>query len=495
MFESLSDRLQAVFQRLGSRTRINEDDVSQAMREVRIALIEADVNLGVVKAFVARVREQALALIGGEAQRGLNPAQQIISLVNDALIELLGRERVPLAVATAPPTIIMLVGLQGSGKTTHAAKLALHLQQQNISSLLIAADIYRPAAVTQLVTLGAQVGVPVHEEGTRVPPLQIVRNGLAAAKARGTQVVIIDTAGRLQIDDAMMTELVQIRDAVHPTETLLVADAMTGQAAVEVAQTFNEQVGLTGLILTKVDGDARGGAALSIREVTGVPIKFVGVGERVDQLDPFYPERMASRILGMGDMLSLIEKAQQNFDQENAAEMQEKMLEGSFNLEDFLAQMQQVKKLGPMGEILKMLPGIGAQLKEMQAQVDDKEIGRIEAIIYSMTKQERRHPEILNYSRQQRIANGSGTSRAEVRALLKQFGEAQKMMGQMGRMAKRGGLGGLKDMIGGGGPQMDPAALQEMLASGMNGPANRALGGPRPPRPVPNKNKNKKKKR
>ncbi|MHB8647614.1 MAG: signal recognition particle protein, partial [Thermomicrobiales bacterium] len=311
MFESLSDRLQAVFQRLGARTRINEEDVTQAMREVRIALIEADVNLGVVKAFVARVREQAIALVGAEAQRGLNPAQQIISLVNDALIDLLGRERVPLAIATAPPTIIMLVGLQGSGKTTHAAKLALHLQQQGTSSLLVAADIYRPAAVTQLVTLGQQVGVPVHEEGTSVPPVQIVRNALADAKARGAQVVIIDTAGRLQIDDAMMNELVQLRDQFHPTETLLVADAMTGQAAVEVAQTFNERVGLTGLILTKVDGDARGGAALSIREVTGVPIKFVGVGERVDQLDPFYPERMASRILGMGDMLSLIEKAQQ----------------------------------------------------------------------------------------------------------------------------------------------------------------------------------------
>ncbi|HEY8293248.1 MAG TPA: signal recognition particle protein [Thermomicrobiales bacterium] len=493
MFESLSDRLQAVFQRLGSRTRITEEDVTQAMREVRIALIEADVNLGVVKSFVARVREQAVALVGADAQRGLNPAQQIIALVNDALIELLGRERVPLTIATAPPTIIMLVGLQGSGKTTHAAKLALHLQKQGTSALLVAADIYRPAAVTQLVTLGQQVGVPVHEEGTSVPPVQIVGNALADARARGAQVVIIDTAGRLQIDDAMMNELVQIRDAFHPTETLLVADAMTGQAAVEVAQTFNERVGLTGLILTKVDGDARGGAALSIREVTGVPIKFVGVGERVDQLDPFYPERMASRILGMGDMLSLIEKAQQNINEADAAEMQEKLLEGSFNLEDFLAQMQQVKKLGPMGEILKMLPGIGSQLKELQAQVDDKEIARVEAIIHSMTREERRHPEILNYSRQQRIANGSGTNRAEVRALLKQFGEAQKMMSQMGRMAKRGGgRGGLRGLMGGGGPQMDPAALQEMLAGGMNGPA---ASGPRPPRPVPNKNKKKKKKR
>lgn len=495
MFESLSDRLQAVFQRLGTRTRITEEDVSQAMREVRIALIEADVNLGVVRTFVARVREQAIALVGAQAQRGLNPAQQIIALVNDALIDLLGRERVPLTMASPGPTIVMLVGLQGSGKTTHAAKLALHLQKQNTSSLMIAADVYRPAAVTQLVTLGQQVGVPVHEEGTRVPPVQIVRNGIADARARGANVVLIDTAGRLQIDDAMMDELVQIRDAVHPTETLLVADAMTGQAAVEVAQTFNERVGLTGLILTKVDGDARGGAALSIREVTGVPIKFVGVGERVDQLDPFYPERMASRILGMGDMLSLIEKAQQNFDQDEAAEMQGKLLEGSFNLEDFLAQMQQVKKLGPMGEILKMLPGVGAQLKELQAQVDDDEIKRVEAIIQSMTRQERRRPEILNYSRQQRIANGSGSSRAEVRALLKQFGEAQKMMSQMGRMAKgRGGLGGLKGLMGGGGPQMDPAALQEMLAGGMNGSGSRALG-PRPPRPVPNRSKKKKKKR
>lgn len=497
MFESLTDRLQAVFQRLGTRTRINEEDVSQSMREVRIALIEADVNLGVVRSFVARVREQALALVGEQAQRGLNPVQQIISLVNDALIDLLGRERVPLTIASPPPTTIMLVGLQGAGKTTHAAKLALHLKNQGSAPMLVAADIYRPAAVTQVMTLGAQVDVPVYEEGTRVRPVEIVRHALADARARGVNVILIDTAGRLQIDDAMMNELVEIRDAIHPTETLLVADAMTGQQAVEVAQTFNERVGLTGLILTKVDGDARGGAALSIREVTGVPIKFVGVGERVDQLDPFYPERMASRILGMGDMLSLIEKAQQNFDQEQTAEMQEKLLEGSFNLEDFLAQMQQMKKLGPMGEILKMLPGIGSQLKELQAQVDDKELARVEAIIQSMTVQERRQPEILNYSRQQRIANGSGSSRAEVRALLKQFGEAQKMMSQMGRMAKRSGpLGNLRGMVGGGGPQMDPAALQEMLSGmgGPGGPGGRALG-PRPPRPVPNKNKKKKKKR
>ncbi len=496
MFESLSDRLQGVFQRLGTRRNITEDDVAQAMREVRIALIEADVNLGVVRNFVARVREQALALVGEQAQRGLNPAQQIISLVNDALIDLLGRERVPLATASPPPTTIMLVGLQGAGKTTHAAKLALHLKNQGLAPMLVAADIYRPAAVTQLVTLGAQVGVPVHDEGTRVQPVEIVRNALGSARGRGINVVIIDTAGRLQIDDAMMNELAQIRDAFHPTETLLVADAMTGQQAVEVAQTFNERVGLTGLILTKMDGDARGGAALSIREVTGVPIKFIGVGERVDQLDPFYPERMASRILGMGDMLSLIEKAQQNFDHEQTAEMSERLLEGSFNLEDFLAQMQQMKKLGPMGEILKLIPGLGSQLKELQAQVDDKEVARVEAIIQSMTVHERRHPEVLNYSRQQRIANGSGSNRAEVRALLKQFGEAQKMMAQMGQMTKRrGGLGGLKDMIGGGMPQMDPAAMQEMMAQMQGGPgAARALG-PRPPRPVPNKNKKKKKKR
>ena len=495
MFESLSDRLQGVFQRLGTRRHITEEDVSQAMREVRIALIEADVNLGVVRHFVARVREQAMALVGGQAQRGLNPAQQIIALVNDALIDLLGRERVPLATATPPPTTLMLVGLQGAGKTTHAAKLALHLKNQGLAPLLVAADIYRPAAVTQLVTLAQQVGVPVHEEGTRVRPVEIVRNAIASARARGSNVVIIDTAGRLQIDDVMMDELAQIRDAFRPTETLLVADAMTGQQAVEVAQTFNARVGLTGLILTKMDGDARGGAALSIREVTGVPIKFIGVGERVDQLDPFYPERMASRILGMGDMLSLIEKAQQNFDQEQTAEMSERLLEGSFTLEDFLAQMQQMKKLGPMGEVLKLIPGLGAQLKELQAQVDDKEVQRVEAIIQSMTKEERRHPEILNYSRQQRIAGGSGSNRAEVRALLKQFGEAQRMMAQMGRLTKgRGALGGLRSALGGGGgtPQMDPAAMQEMLARMQGGPGAARTLGPRPPRPVPNKKKKKK---
>ncbi len=310
MFESLSERLQAVFSKLGTRNRVTEDDVAEAMRQVRLALIEADVNLGVVKAFVARVREQAMALIGQESeQRGLNPAQQVISLVNEALIDLLGRERVPLTIASTPPTTIMLVGLQGSGKTTHAAKLALHLKEQGMAPMLVAADIYRPAAIQQVVTLGAQVGVPVHEDG-QIPPVQIVRNALTDARARGIDVLIIDTAGRLQIDDAMMAELDQLRDFVHPTETLLVVDAMTGQQAVDVAKAFNEQVGLTGLILTKMDGDARGGAALSVREVTGVPIKFIGVGERVDQLDAFYPERMASRILGMGDLLSLMERAQ-----------------------------------------------------------------------------------------------------------------------------------------------------------------------------------------
>ncbi len=388
----------------------------------------------------------------------------------------------------------MLVGLQGAGKTTHAAKLALHLKREGMAPLLVAADIYRPAAITQLVTLGAQVGVPVYQEG-QAPPLQIVRNALADARGRGANVVIIDTAGRLQIDENMMAELENIRDFVHPNEILLVADAMTGQQASDVARAFNEQVGLTGLILTKMDADTQGGAALSVREVTGVPIKFIGVGERVDQLDPFYPDRLASRILGMGDMLSLIEKAQREFEGEDNTAMQEKLLEGKFNLEDFLGQMQQVKKLGPMGEILKLIPGMGAQLKEMQAQIDDKEIARVEAIIHSMTREERRKPEILNYSRQQRIANGSGTTRQEVRALLKQFGEAQKMMAQMGQMTKgRGKLAGMRDMLGaagnGGMPNMDPAEMQRMMQGGMQEQLPR---GPRPPRPVPNKNKKRKK--
>jgi len=494
MFESLSERLQAVFSKLGTRSRVSEDDVSEAMRQVRLALIEADVNLGVVKAFVARVREQAMALIGQESeQRGLNPAQQVISLVNEALIDLLGRERVPLTIASTPPTTILLVGLQGSGKTTHAAKLALHLKEQGMSPMLVAADIYRPAAIQQVVTLGAQVGVPVHEDG-QIPPVQIVRNALVDARARGIDVLIIDTAGRLQIDDAMMAELDQLRDFVHPTETLLVVDAMTGQQAVDVAKAFNEQVGLTGLILTKMDGDARGGAALSVREVTGVPIKFIGVGERVDQLDAFYPERMASRILGMGDLLSLMERAQRQFDEKETAAAQEKLLEGSFNLEDFLAQMQQVKKLGPMREILKLIPGMGGQLRELEDAVDDKQLKRVEAIIQSMTTEERRNPDILNFSRKQRVARGSGVTRAEVQALLKQFGEMQKMMVQMGRQSKRAGLRGM--LPGGNAPSM--ADMQQMmqgggldaLGSGMaSGPGGRP--GPRPPRPTPNKKKKK----
>lgn len=505
MFESLSERLQTVFSKLGTRNRISEEDVSEAMRQVRLALIEADVNLGVVKAFVARVREQAMALVGAETeQRGLNPAQQVISLVNEALIDLLGRERVPINFASTPPTTILLAGLQGAGKTTYAAKLALHLKEQGMAPMLVAADIYRPAAIQQLITLGAQVGVPVHENG-QVPPLEIVRNALIDARARGCDVVIIDTAGRLQIDDMMMNELVQIRDFVHPTETLLVVDAMTGQQAVDVARAFNEQIGLTGLILTKMDGDARGGAALSVREVTGVPIKFIGVGERVDQLDVFYPERMASRILGMGDLLSLMERAQKQFDEKETAVAQEKLLEGSFNLEDFLAQMQQVKKLGPMREILKLIPGLGGQLKDLEEAVDDKQLKRVEAIIQSMTTEERRNPDILNFSRKQRVARGSGVTRAEVQALLKQFGEMQKMMVQMGRQQKRGGLRGM--LPGGNMPSMaDIQQMQQMMggpggggmdalgAGGGMAPSPGARPGARPPRPVPN-NKKKKKKR
>lgn len=493
MFESLSERLQGVFQRFGNRNRIIEEDVTAIAREVRQALMEADVNLSVVKSFTARIREQATALVGQPPQRGLSPAQQVLSLVNEALIDLLGREQAPLQFASAPPTVIMLIGLNGAGKTTHAAKLALHLKREGMAPLLVAADIYRPAAITQLVTLGAQVGVPVYQEG-QIPPPQIAQHAIADARARGANVVIIDTAGRLQIDDAMMRELEVLRDTVHPHETLLVADALTGQEAYDVAKAFNEDIGITGVVLTKMDGDSRGGAALSVREVTGVPIKFIGVGERVDQLDPFYPDRIAGRILGMGDMMSLIEKAQREFDQEDTAAMQDKLLEGNFNLDDFLSQMQQVKKLGPMGEILKMIPGMGAQLKEMQAQIDDKELGRVEAIIRSMTKEERRRPEIINYSRQQRIADGSGSKRQEVRALLKQFGEAQKMMAQMGMMTKgRGGLGGLRNALGGGGmPNMDPAELQRMLGGGGMGEMGGRVG-PRPPRPVPNKNKKKKK--
>jgi signal recognition particle subunit SRP54 len=435
MFETLTDRLNETFARLGRKGRLTEQDVDDAMREVRRALLEADVNFKVAKDFVAAVRERA---VGQDVLHSLTPAQTVIGIANEELIRVLGEESQGLRAPDRPPQILMLVGLQGSGKTTHAAKLAVHLRKQGRNPLMVAADVYRPAAIDQLQALGKQISIPVYEEGTARNPVDIAASAVRFAQERGLNPVIVDTAGRLQIDDRLMQELVDIRDRVHPTEILLVADAMTGQEAVNVAQTFNERVGASGLILTKMDGDARGGAALSIRAVTGVPIKFIGTGEKLDALEPFHANRLAGRILGMGDVLSLIERAQEATTEEDALDLQEKMLKGQFNLEDFLEQLQKIKQMGPLNQLLEMIPGLGAQMRQAKAQISDDDYKRVEAIIYSMTPDERRNPDVIGRRRTARIAKGSGTSIQEVKQLLKQFEEMQRMMTQMGRMAKKG---------------------------------------------------------
>ncbi|CAN5660721.1 signal recognition particle protein [soil metagenome] len=435
MFESLSDRLQETFGRLGRKGQLTETDVDDAMKEVRRALLEADVKFKVVKDFVARVRERA---VGQDVLKSLSPYQTVIGIVNEELITTLGNEREPLRAPDRAPQILMLVGLNGAGKTTHAAKLATTLRKEGRNPLLVAADVYRPAAINQLQSLGKQIGIPVYEEGTNVSPIKIAENAIQFAKERGHNPVIIDTAGRLQIDERLMQELVDLKAKINPTEILLVADAMTGQEAVGVAETFNEKLDVTGLILTKMDGDARGGAALSIRAVTGVPIKFIGTGEKMDAIEPFYPDRLASRILGMGDVKSLIEKAQEQTTEEEAERLQKRMMKGNFDLSDFLEQLQKIKKMGPIGELLKMIPGLGSQLKQAQAQIDDDSYKGVEALIYSMTPYERRHPESISSSRRRRIAKGAGASTADVNQLLSQFKEMRKMMEQMGQMTKKG---------------------------------------------------------
>ena len=431
MFESLSDRLQDVFEQLGRKGKLTEEDVSTALREVRLALLEADVNLKVAKDFIARVRERA---IGAEVQKSLKPSQQVIKIVHEELIETLGQPG-RLNLSGPSPRVVMLVGLQGSGKTTTAAKLALMLRRDGRHPWLIACDTYRPAAVDQLVTLAKQLNIPYYEEGVSAPPPDIAKRGLAAAREAGATVVLIDTAGRLQIDQTMMDELEAIRDVTQPAEVLLVADAMTGQEAVRIAEGFNEHVGLTGLILTKVDGDARGGAAISMREVTGVPIKFLATGEKLDAFEPFHPDRLASRILGMGDMLTLIERAEQTFDEREAEELQRKMLKNQFTLEDMLKQLQQVKRMGPIGQILDMLPGMGRVRQQINIDDEDaqKQLKKVEAIIHSMTPAERRNPKVMNASRKRRVAAGSGTSVEDINALLKQFREMQRMMKMIGK--------------------------------------------------------------
>ena len=431
MFESLSDKLQAVFGQLASHGKLTEGDVNNALREVRLALLEADVNYKVVKEFVNRIKERA---IGVEVMSSLTPAQQVVKIVNEELIELLGK---PASLnLSAQPSVIMLVGLQGAGKTTVAAKLALRLRKSGQRPLLVAADIYRPAAVRQLEVLGQQIDVPVHSEGTTVPAATIARNALRLAREKAYTVVILDTAGRLQIDDEMMRELEQVRLVTQPSDVLMVVDAMTGQEAVQVADGFNQRVPLSGLIMTKIDGDARGGAALSIREVTGIPIKFLGTSEKLDGLEAFQPDRMASRILGMGDILTLIERAQDNISEDEAAAMEAKLAEGDFDFEDFLDQLRQLKKMGSVTELLKMIPGMGQMAKQVDAQEATQNLKRVEAIIYSMTLFERQNPDILNGSRRRRIAKGSGSTVQDVNQLLKQFRDMRKMMKQMGLMGK-----------------------------------------------------------
>lgn len=423
MFDSLTDRLQAVFKQLRGKGRLTEKDVDEALRQVRLALLEADVNFKVVKQFVARVRERA---VGVEVLESLSPAQQVVKIVNEELIAVLGEpSKLDLS---GQPVVIMLVGLQGSGKTTTAAKLASLLRRQGHRPLLVAADVRRPAAIQQLVTLGKQLDIPVYTEGSAAPP-SICVNAVKKAKELAASVVILDTAGRLHIDQEMMSEVAEIRRRVSPAEVLLVADSMTGQDAVRVADEFNKAVGLTGLILTKLDGDARGGAALSMRTVTGVPIKYIGVGEKLDALEPFYPDRLASRILGMGDILSLIEKAQETVDKQKAAALEKKLRSATFDLEDFLSQLQQVKSMGSLAQLVEMIPGFGGLRKQLPAEaLDDRQLKKVEAIIRSMTPEERRNPDIIGGSRRRRIARGSGTSLQDVNQLLGQFRQMQKMM-------------------------------------------------------------------
>jgi len=436
VFENLTEKLQNIFDKLARRGKLTEDDVNAGLREVRLALLEADVNYKVVKDFIARVKERA---VGAEVMRSLTPAQQVIKIVHEELIATLGAPS-KVDLSGPPPHVIMLVGLQGSGKTTTAAKLALRLRKSGQRPLLVAADTYRPAAITQLEILGRQLDIPVHSEGAKVPPPTICANAVKRAEASAYSVLIMDTAGRLHIDDEMMGELERIKQLTRPQEVLLVADAMTGQDAVRVASDFHQRVGLTGLILTKVDGDARGGAAISIRSVTGVPIKFLGVGEKTDALEPFHPDRLASRILGMGDVLSLIEKAQTEMDQTQAMAMGQKLLKGEFNLEDFLAQLQQIKKLGPLSQLLEMIPGYAKISKDVSPELTDQQMKRVEAIISSMTREERLNPRIINASRKRRIARGSGTTVQEVNMLLSQFRQTQRMMKRLGQGRGPGGL-------------------------------------------------------
>jgi signal recognition particle subunit SRP54 len=438
VFDQLSDRLRDSLNRLTGRGRVSEADVDAVLREVRLALLEADVNFRVVKDFIARVRQRA---VGAEVLESLNAGQQVIKIVHEELAAILGVGERTFRLSGSP-AVVLLVGLQGSGKTTSAAKLARHVSRQGRRPLLVAADPYRPAAVEQLVTLGGSLNVPVHRAAAGTPVLDICRTAVAGARQSGRDVLIIDTAGRLTLDEALMEEIRGLGRELQPVETLLVVDAMVGQESVAIAQAFAEAVPLTGLVLTKIDGDARGGAALSISAVSGLPVKFLGTGERSEALEPFHPDRLAGRILGMGDVLTLIERAQESYDEKQAEELAHKLRRNTFSLEDFLVQMQQLKRMGPLGQLLEMMPGMGGMAKEAQQAVEGGELKRIEAIIQSMTRAERQDPSILTGSRRRRIARGSGTSLQAVNRLVKQFGEMQKLMRQFGGVAgaKRGVL-------------------------------------------------------
>ncbi|MBM5596982.1 signal recognition particle protein [Listeria seeligeri] len=437
-FEGLAGRLQETMNKIRGKGKVNEADVKEMMREVRLALLEADVNFKVVKQFIKTVSERA---VGADVMKSLTPGQQVIKIVQEELTNLMGGEESKIGIADRPPTVIMMVGLQGAGKTTTSGKLANLLRKKyNRKPLLVAADIYRPAAIKQLETLGKQLDMPVFSLGDQVSPVEIAKQAIEKAKEDHLDYVIIDTAGRLHIDETLMDELKQVKEIANPTEILLVVDSMTGQDAVNVAESFNEQLEITGVVLTKLDGDTRGGAALSIRSVTGKPIKFVATGEKMEAIETFHPDRMASRILGMGDVLSLIEKAQTDVDTEKMKAMEQKMKDNSMTLDDFLDQLQQVKQMGPLDELLKMMPGAGKMKGLDNMQVDDKQLGHIEAIIKSMTKNEKDNPDIINASRRKRIARGSGRPIQEINRLLKQFTEMKKMMKQMtgGGKGKKG---------------------------------------------------------
>ena len=431
-FESLSEKLSSAFKKLTGKGRLKEADVKEAMREVKLALLEADVNFKVVKDFVKRVTERA---VGTDILESLNPAQMVIKIVNEELIALMGSDAPKLNIASKSPSVVMLVGLQGAGKTTNGAKLAGYMKRQGKNPLLVACDVYRPAAIKQLETVGSQLGLPVFQEG-QGDPVEIAKHGIEYAKRHGQDLVFLDTAGRLHIDQALMDELVAIRDTVEPAEILLVVDAMTGQDAVNAASAFDEALGVTGVLLSKLDGDARGGAALSIRAVTGKPIKFAGVGEKLDQIEPFYPERMASRILGMGDVLSFIEKAEQAIDQKKAEELAQRMMENKFTLNDYLEQLEAIQGMGSLSEIASMMPGIDAKALE-DADPNDDVMRHTKAIIQAMTMKERENPDILNASRKRRIAKGAGLSVVDVNRVLKSYDAMRQMMKQMNSLGKR----------------------------------------------------------